>query len=267
VVGPGVDLASPHLGGGAPVAMYQPFELADTLRRLKLAAPDLSIDALDVNPQVLAVLERARREAQQGRPMPIVLFRGAGGGRLVVDGVEAYLDRLFSSYADSPQFSRGPEQPRLSPDVALRAAFEVRRNFAAAFARPGGPTPEEERQLAPLVERIELEARIATRAITLPPAAVLTVVPRLGDVVTDRFAEADQYDLVLCTNVLVYFPPQLQALALLNLRRATRRGGRLIATDVLVDRAGEEFCGWRLEQTAAHLDFDPQHAYVCLKPR
>jgi SAM-dependent methyltransferase len=267
VVGPGVDLASPHLGALAPVVMYQPFEIADTLRRLHLAAPDCEVDALDVNPRVLDVLDQARRAAETGGALRLVLFRGAGAGRLVLDGVEPYLNRLFSSFDGSPGFSRGTEQLSLSPDVALRAAAEIRRNFAAAFARSGGPTPDEQKQFAPLLQRIELEARIAWRTVDLPPAAVLPVHPLSGDVVTDRFAATDRYDLVLCTNVLVYFPPQLQALALLNLRRATRKGGLLLCTDLFVEKEGEEFCGWRLEKSARHLDFDPQHAYRCLKPR
>jgi len=267
VVGPGVDLASPHLGALAPVAIYQPFELLDALRRHKLAAPDCEVDALDVNPNVLRVLDAARAGATAGKPMELALFRGAGAGRLVLDGVEDYLARLFSSYADAPGFARGPEQPALSPDVALRAAAEVRRNYSVAFARAGGPDAAERAQLEKMVRRIELEARVAWRAIALPPAAVLAVHPLLGDVVTDRFAEDDRYDLVLCTNVLVYFPPALQQLALLNLRRVTKRGGVLIGTDTFGERDGETYCGWKLEKTRRRDGFDPQYARRCLKPR
>jgi hypothetical protein len=267
VVGPGIDLASPHLGALAPVVMYQPFELEDALRRLGLAAPDCEVDALDVNPRVLALLEAERRACEKGGSLRLVLFRGAGAGRLVLDGVEPYLQRLFSSFEGSPGFARGREQLALSPDVALRAASEIRKNFADALAREGGPSEAEQAQLEKMLERIMLEARVAWHAVDLPPAAVLPVHPLLGDVVTDRFAPADRYDLVLCTNVLVYFPPQLQALALLNLRRATKRGGWLLTTDRFVDKEGEEYCGWRLETNARHLDFDPQYAWRCLKPR
>lgn len=267
VVGPGIDLASPHLGALAPVVMYQPFELEDALRRLGLAAPDCEIDALDVNPRVLAVLEAARRASEKGGPLRLVLFRGAGAGRLVLDGVEPYLLRLFTSFEGSPGFARGPEQLSISPDVALRSAAEIRKNFAEALAREGGPTAAEQDQLDRMLERIMLEARVAWHTVDLPPAAVLPVHALLGDVVTDRFAPDDRYDLVLCTNVLVYFPPQLQALALLNLRRATKRSGWLLTTDRFVDKEGEEYCGWRLEKSARHLDFDPQYALRCLKPR
>jgi SAM-dependent methyltransferase len=267
VVGPGVDLASPHLGALAPVAMYQPFEIADALRRLKLAAPDCEVDALDVNPDVLRVLEAARASAATGGSMRLALFRGAGTGRLVIDGVEDYVARLFSSWSGLPGFARGAERPALSPDVALRAAAEVRRNFAAAVARPGGPDPAERAQLEKLVRRIELEARVAWCDVELGPAAVLAVHPVAGDVVTDRFAENDRYDLVLCTNVLVYFPPELQQLALLNLRRVTRRDGLLLCTDAFGEKEGEAFCGWRLEKTQRRDGFDPQYALRCLKPR
>ena len=203
VVGPGVDLASPHLGALAPVAIYQPFELLDALRRRKLAAPDCEVDALDVNSNVLRVLDAARAGATAGKPMELVLFRGAGAGRLVIDGVEDYLARLFSSYADAPGFVRGPEQPALSPDVALRAAAEVRRNFAAPFERAGGPDAGERAQLEKMVRRIELEARVAWRSVALPPEAVARH-PSAAGRRRDRadFAEDDRYDLVLCTNVL-----------------------------------------------------------------
>jgi SAM-dependent methyltransferase len=267
VVGPGIDLASPHLGALAPVVMYQPFELLDALRRLHLAAPDCEVDALDVNPRVLEVLEHERRAAESGGALRLVLFRGAGKGRLVLEGVDAYLARLFTSFDDSPGFARSAEQVALSPDVALRAAAEIRKNFAGPLAREGGPTEAERKELERMLGRVELEARVAWHAVELPPAAVLPVHPLLGDVVTDRFAAPDTYDLVLCTNVLVYFPPQLQALALLNLRRVTKKGGWLLATDSFVDKEGQEFCGWRLETSARHLDFDPQYAYRCLRPR
>jgi SAM-dependent methyltransferase len=232
-----------------------------------LAAHDSKVDALDVNPSVLRVLDAARAGATAGKPMELVLFRGAGAGRLVLDGVEDYLARLFTSYADAPGFARGPEQPALSPDVALRSAAEVRRSFAAPFERPGGPDAAESAQLEKMVRRIELEARVAWRSVALPPAAVLAVHPLLGDVVTDRFAEDDRYDLVLCTNVLVYFPPALQQLALLNLRRVTKRGGVLIGTDTFGERDGETYCGWKLERTRRREGFDPQYARRCLKPR
>src|SRR5262249_33818402 len=160
------------------------------------------------------------------------------------------------SFSDLPGFARGPERPALSPDVALRAAAEVRRNFAAAFARPGGPDPAERVQLEKMVQRIDLEARVAFRAVALPPAAVLSVHALPGDVVTDRFADDDRYDLVLCTNVLVYFPPELQQLALLNLHRVTRRGGVLICTDAFGEKEGETYCGWRLEGTQRRTGFD-----------
>ena len=72
---------------------------------------------------------------------------------------------------------------------------------------------------------------------------------------------------MLCTNVLVYFPKALRELALLNLRRVTKRGGFLVCTDALVDKAGENYCGWRFDATARHADFDPQYAFACLKAR
>ncbi len=142
----------------------------------------------------------------------------------------------------------------------------MKRGFAAAFARAGGPDPAERAQLEKMVQRIDLEARVAYRSVRLPPPAVLAVQPVPGDVVTDRFADDDCYDLVLCTNVLVYFPPELQQLALLNLRRATRRGGVLICTDAFGEKEGEAYCGWRLEKTQRRDGFDPQYALRCLKP-
>ena len=69
---------------------------------------------------------------------------------------------------------------------------------------------------------------VRVRAVRVRPDVVLEVTPRDLNIVLERLeplADADRFDLVLATNVLVYYDNFEQTLALANIARMLRPGG------------------------------------------
>ena len=70
-------------------------------------------------------------------------------------------------------------------------------------------------------------AGVRVRAIAIDPAAVLSIAPSDVDIVVQRLPleDAERYDLVVATNILVYYDAFDQALALSNIAAMLRPGG------------------------------------------
>ena len=81
-----------------------------------------------------------------------------------------------------------------------------------------------------------LAANISARAIRARPAIARLITPRNLNIVIDRLelAEAERFDLIVATNVLTYYDPFEQSLALTNIAAMLRRGGILLSNDPLV---------------------------------
>jgi hypothetical protein len=76
------------------------------------------------------------------------------------------------------------------------------------------------------------------RAVRVRPSVVLTIEPHDLNVVVERLVpsdDADRLDLVIATNVLVYYTVFEQSLALANLASMLRPGGVLLSNNVLVE--------------------------------
>jgi len=74
-------------------------------------------------------------------------------------------------------------------------------------------------------------AGVGVRAVNVRPAVVLTITSRDLNVVVERpsrLEDAERFDLVVATNVLVYYDAFQQALALSNIARMLRPGGFLV---------------------------------------
>lgn len=70
--------------------------------------------------------------------------------------------------------------------------------------------------------------KIQVRAVRIPPARVLSIAPRDLNIVVERLeplAADEQFDLIVATNVLVYYDVFEQELALVNLGKMLRPGG------------------------------------------
>jgi SAM-dependent methyltransferase len=242
VVGPGIDVANRHLGPFAPVAVYQPFELEASLLRHGLAEADaLTVDCLDINPLIVRHLEGAFSRARAGQSYPLSVFHFLRGP-FAFPEVRSYVESFL---AGIPEVKRRPGPERVSIE-SFAQAYE--RSVAA-----GASKPED-------ADDLRRQAAIATFDVEVPPAAVLRLRAMQGDLVTDALPAAS-YDLILCTNLLVYFDRGPRALAVANMARALRPGGVLIATDRLVREPGGEILGLKHIHSELYERFDPQYVY------
>jgi hypothetical protein len=70
--------------------------------------------------------------------------------------------------------------------------------------------------------------KIQIRAVRIPPARVMSIAPRDLNIVLERLdplAADEQFDLIVATNILVYYDVFEQVLALVNLGKMLRPGG------------------------------------------
>jgi len=82
---------------------------------------------------------------------------------------------------------------------------------------------------------------VQVRAMRIRPSVVLAVVPEDLNIVLQRFEPLrveDQFDLVIATNVLVYYDVFEQSLALVNAAKMLRPGGVLLSNNTLPDWPG-----------------------------
>jgi SAM-dependent methyltransferase len=91
------------------------------------------------------------------------------------------------------------------------------QNARAAFRRPSG---------------------VDVRALTVRPDVILSIEPHDLNVVVQRLpftGGSDRFDLIVATNVLVYYSVFEQSLALANIAAMLRPGGVLLSNNVLVE--------------------------------
>jgi hypothetical protein len=109
-----------------------------------------------------------------------------------------------------------PRKERWTPDLLdFWKHFGDRIGAADTAARPPDP------------------ALVDVRAVRIPPALVLTISPARLNIVTERLqvAPSDRFDLVVATNVLVYYDAFEQALAGANIAQMLRPGGVLLSNN------------------------------------
>lgn len=75
---------------------------------------------------------------------------------------------------------------------------------------------------------------VQLRAVRVPPAVVMTIVPRDLNIVLQRFepmAADERFDLVIATNILIYYDAFEQSLALANVATMLRSGGYFLSNN------------------------------------
>jgi SAM-dependent methyltransferase len=80
--------------------------------------------------------------------------------------------------------------------------------------------------------------RVEVRAVAVPPPVVLSVTPRDLNLVLQRLdplAANQQFDLVVATNILLYYDVFEQSLAIANIAKMLRPGGIFLTNDRLFD--------------------------------
>jgi len=114
-----------------------------------------------------------------------------------------------------------PLQLRLASGIPERDERSFEPDYRDYFATLG-------RHIGALAE---LEPRLPGRlgkSVQVRPEIVRAISSDRLDVVTQRYAGAPGYDLVVVTNVLGYFDPAQQALALANIESMLKEGGYLV---------------------------------------
>jgi hypothetical protein len=89
----------------------------------------------------------------------------------------------------------------------------------------------------------ESGGEVNIRAVDVGPRSVLSIVPHQLDVVIeriDRLPADEQFDLVVATNVLLYYDVFEQTLAVANIARMLKPGGLLIANHAVGSTTGFE---------------------------
>jgi hypothetical protein len=78
---------------------------------------------------------------------------------------------------------------------------------------------------------------VRVRAVRVPPAVTLSITPQDLDIIVQRLeplADAERFDLIVATNILVYYDAFDQALALANIAKMLRPGGFFVTNYAVV---------------------------------
>lgn len=114
-----------------------------------------------------------------------------------------------------------PLRLQLVSGIPERDDRPLEPEYQEYFARLGRAVGEEE----PLLQ--QLPGRLG-KSLLVRPEIVRKVTAGRLDIVTERYDPSPAYDLVVVTNVLGYFDPAQQALALSNIDAMLKDGGHLI---------------------------------------
>jgi SAM-dependent methyltransferase len=189
VIGPGLDFADKRIGlDFYPIQTIQPFAIMESVLRLGLGQPEkVRVVALDLNPSVLAHVERLAVRGNAGRPYVVQL----------------------------PKDSRNDWTPEM---VAYWQHFgELLGSPTRPFGPPGFFKGVEVRAVA---IRPPLAAQVSGQDLNMV-AQQLEIPPGGG------------FDLVIATNVFVYYNFFEQALAMQNIARMMNPGGIFLVNQIL----------------------------------
>ena len=80
------------------------------------------------------------------------------------------------------------------------------------------------------------------RGVSIDPAAVLSIAPQDLNIIVQRLplADAERFDLIVATNILVYYDAFDQALALANIASMLRPGGYFLTNYAVAPSAAME---------------------------
>jgi SAM-dependent methyltransferase len=189
VIGPGLDFADKRIGlDFYPIQTIQPFAIMESVLRLGLSAPEnVRVVAFDLNPAVLAHVDRLSNQGRLGRPYVV---------QLPNDSRNQWTPDLISYWQHFGEFLGDPTQS-IGPPVNLQGV-EVR----AVAIRP------------------EFASRVSGEDLNM-------VAQRLDQ------APSDGFDLIIASNVFVYYNFFEQALAMQNISHMLNPGGVFLVNQVL----------------------------------
>jgi SAM-dependent methyltransferase len=202
VIGPGLDFIDKNEESSYdyyPQQTLQPFALYDSLVRLGLARKNqASVSIFDISSRVIDHIQRARERARKNAGYVI-------------------------------QLPRDIARPWPADVAAYWKAMGDQVGTAVAPIRP----PE-------IFRSINGGQGLETRAVEIRPDVVLACEPADLNVVLERLnlAAEDRFDVVVATNIFVYYSPFEQALALENVGAMLKPGGVLLTNDRLPELPG-----------------------------
>lgn len=218
IIGPGLDFANKDYGNDFyPPQTIQPFAVMDSLARLGVAdLNSLKLYTLDISPSVNIHLTRARQMASRGKPYKVQL----------------------------PWNSAVP----WSPDYLAQFTkyWEVLGDQIGVPAKPA-PVPA-----TPQLGELHL------RAVTIRPEIVEHITPIDMNIVFQRLAFAEpeqQFDLIIGTNIFIYYGPFEQSLARANLSSLLKPGGFLLSNNLLTDKVPSRLT--ELQRTTINVSTTP----------
>jgi CheR methyltransferase, SAM binding domain len=200
IVGPGLDFANKENGSDFyPLQTIQPFAVLDSLRQLGFA------DSAGVEIYTLDI-------------SPDVNFHIARAGKAAAAGK--------------------PYTVQLPWDMAARQTPEYRQAFIQYWQKLGASIGE-------TVPAIAVPAGAAgttqTRAVKIRPEFVLRITPLDTNIVFQHLllAPDQRFDLIIGTNVFIYFGALEQALARKNMASMLKSGGYILSNDELPGTPGD----------------------------
>jgi hypothetical protein len=205
VIGPGLDFIDKNENASYdyyPQQTLQPFALYDSLVRLGLArANGVSMSIFDISPRVIDHIQRARERARKNVPNTGYVIQLP---REVAPPWPADLVAFWRSLGDRV----GTEVAPITPP--------------STFQGPNGGQS------------------LDTRAVRIRPEVVLRLQPVDLNIVLERMnlAEADRFDLMVGTNIFIYYDAFERSLALESAGAMLKRGGLLLTNDKLPEVPG-----------------------------
>jgi len=199
IVGPGLDFVNKEFGNDFyPPQSIQPFAVIDSLVRLGLTdARNFELYTFDISPSVNIHLARARQNALAGKP---------------------YIVQL-------PWNSAVPFAPE------YMAAFTT---YWQALGKQIG-TP-----VKPATVPLKLADEVHIEAVSIRPEIARHITPVDTNIVFQRVPIVNQdekFDLIIGTNIFIYYDAFEQSLARVNLAAMLKPGGFVLSNDLLADKA------------------------------
>lgn len=196
IIGPGLDFANKELGEDYyPPQTIQPFAIMDSLIRLKLADPA----AIEI--VTLDISPRVNIHIARAR-------KDAAAG-------EPYTLQL-------PWDSKVPRSKEY-----LDGFVPYWEALGASIGKP----------VSPIAPPTSIASEVRVRAVRVRPQSVLRVTPLDANIVFQRFqlAPAEKFDLIIGTNIFIYYDAFEQSLARANVSTLLRPGGYLLTNEFLND--------------------------------
>ena len=218
IVGPGLDFVNKEFGNDFyPPQSIQPIAVIDSLVRLGLTDPkSFELYTLDISPSVNIHLARARQSAIAGKPYVVQLPWNSA--------VPFSLDYL--------------------------AAFTA---YWQTLGKQIG-TP-----VKPVAVPVKLADAVHIEAVSIPPDIARRITPLDTNIVFQHIAIADpeqKFDLIIGTNIFIYYDAFEQSLARVNLAAMLKPGGFVLSNDMLADKAPGQL--EEAHRTTIEVRADPQ---------